>query len=68
MLSDMIPQMAIELMVAKIYTETASGDDDDDKKSNNSKNKVAMVDAPPSTVVAGFLKFLKLLSGHDWAR
>ena len=58
MLSDMIPHAAVELLVAKIYTETT-------EKSNS---KVMLVDAPPSTVVAGFLKFLHLLSTHDWAR
>ncbi|KAL3811309.1 hypothetical protein ACHAXA_005395 [Cyclostephanos tholiformis] len=53
MLSDMIPQEAIELMVASIYT---SG------KSNG------LVNSPPSTAVAGFLKLLHLLSTHDWVR
>lgn len=56
MLSDMIPTDAIELMVAKIYTESSS-----EKKSKS-------LDAPPSTVVSGFLKFLHLLSTHDWSR
>jgi len=55
MLSDMIPHEAIELMVARIYTETSG-------KSNG------LVDSPPSTAVAGFLKFLHLLSTHDWVR
>jgi hypothetical protein len=55
MLSDMIPHEAIELMVARIYTETSV-------KSNG------LIDAPPSTAVAGFLRFLRLLSTHDWAR
>ena len=60
MLSDMIPHEAIELLVAKIYTETTS------ERTNNSR--VGSVDTPPSTVVAGFLRFLHLLSAHDWAR
>jgi U3 small nucleolar RNA-associated protein 22 len=55
MLSDMIPHEAIELMVARIYTETSG-------KSNG------LVDTPPSTAVAGFLRFLQLLSTHDWVR
>ena len=55
MLSDMIPHEAIELMVARIYTETSG-------KSNG------LVDNPPSTAVAGFLRFLQLLSTHDWVR
>ena len=49
MLSDMIPHEAIELMVAKIYTESTA-------ERSNSK-----VGTPPSTVVAGFLSFLHLL-------
>ncbi|KAL7543753.1 hypothetical protein ACHAXR_013445 [Thalassiosira sp. AJA248-18] len=61
MLSDMISTDAIELMVAKIYTETTT-----EKKSSNSK--IGLIDTPPSTVVAGFLRFLRLLSTHDWAR
>ena len=56
LLSDMIPHEAIELMVAKIYTESTA-------ERYNSK-----VGTPPSTVVAGFLSFLHLLSTHDWAR
>ena len=55
MLSDMIPHEAIELMVARVYTETSG-------KSNG------LVDTPPSTAVAGFLRFLQLLSTHDWVR
>ena len=55
MLSDMIPHEAIELMVARIYTETSG-------KSNG------LVDTPHSTAVAGFLRFLQLLSTHDWVR
>ena len=58
MLSDMIPHEAIELIVAKIYTES--------KDATNSL--LCSVDAPPSTVMAGFLKFLQLLFTHDWAR
>jgi hypothetical protein len=60
MLSDMIPHEALEILVAKIYTENTS------ERSNNSK--VGSVDTLPSTVVAGFLRFLHLLSTHDWAR
>jgi len=58
MLSDMIPQEAIELLVAKIYTES----------STNNNSKLLPADMPPSTVTAGFLKFLLLLHSHDWAR
>ena len=61
MLSDMIPQNAIELMVAKIYTETVADE-------NRAGSKKLVVDTHPSTVVAGFLRFLRLLSSHDWAR
>jgi len=74
MLSDMIPQQAIELMVAKIYTEggsvasEAASSRDDEKKSTNSKINLMVVDTPPSTVVAGFLRLLHLLSTHDWVR
>ena len=57
MLSDMIPQEAIELIVAKIYTESSTGN-----------SKLPLVEAPPATVTAGFLKFLQLLHTHDWAR
>jgi len=64
MLSDMIPQEAVELMVAKIYTETSA-----EVETSTSNKKVGnMVEMAPSTVVAGFLKFLELLSTHDWAR
>ena len=59
MLSDMIPHEAIELIVAKIYTESTT---------ERSNSKVASIDTPPSTVVAGFLRFLHLLSSHDWTR
>ena len=59
MLSDMIPHEAIELIVAKIYTESTT---------ERSNSKVESIDTPPSTVVAGFLRFLHLLSSHDWAR
>lgn len=58
MLSDMIPHEAIELMVAKTYTEAA----------DNTNSKLHSVDAPPSTVMAGFLRFLRLLFSHDWER
>lgn len=58
MLSDMISHEAIELMVAKIYTNT----------SENTNSKLHSIDAPPSTVMAGFLRFLQLLFAHDWAR
>mmetsp|Transcript_1191 Transcript_1191/g.2196 ORF Transcript_1191/g.2196 Transcript_1191/m.2196 type:complete len:1553 (-) Transcript_1191:57-4715(-) len=64
MLSDMIPQDAVELMVAKIYTAA----EEEEEKSSNSKKIGSVVDMPPSTVVAGFLKFLQLLSTHDWVR
>ena len=64
MLSDMIPHDAVELMVAKIYTAA----EEEEEKSSNSKKIGSVVDMPPSTVVAGFLKFLQLLSTHDWAR
>ena len=59
MLSDMIPHEAIELIVAHIYTD------------NNDNSKTAMnhsVDAPPSSIMSGFLRFLRLLSSHDWER
>jgi hypothetical protein len=55
MMSDMIPHEAIELVVAKIFTETTG-------------NVTALVANPPSTVVAGFIKFLQLISTHDWIR
>ncbi len=58
MLSDMIPQEAIELIVAKLYTES----------SMNDNSKWQTVDTSPATVTAGFLKFLQLLHSHDWAR
>ena len=61
MLSDMIPHEAVELLVASLYTEPeASG--------AAAGNGGGSVDQPPSTVVSGFLRFLRLLSGHDWAR
>lgn len=62
MLSGMIPHEAIELMVVKVYTSTVSSE------STDSSNKVSSVDAPPATVLAGFLKFLSLLATHNWAR
>jgi U3 small nucleolar RNA-associated protein 22 len=55
LLSDMIPHEAIELIVGKIYTETSG-------------KSTALVCTPPATTVAGFLRFLHLLSTHDWAR
>ena len=55
LLSDMIPHEAIELIVGKIYTETSG-------------KSTALVYTPPATTVAGFLRFLHLLSTHDWAR
>jgi len=66
MLSDMIPTEALELMVAKIYTESAESGEE--AKSNNKSKMAGPNDTPPSTVVAGFLRFLQLLSTHDWAR
>lgn len=57
MLSDMIPQEAIELIVAKIYTDPHE----------KAVSKMHSLGAPPSTVVAGFLRFLQVLSTHDWA-
>ena len=57
MLSDMIPQEAIELIVAKIYTEPQEG----------ANSKMQSLDMPPSTVAAGFFRFLQVLSTHDWA-
>lgn len=69
MLSDMLSIEVIELMVAKIYTESSSASmEEKNSKSNKSKKTILAVDAPPSTVVSGFLKFLQLLSTHDWAR
>jgi len=58
MLSDVIPHGAVELMVAKIYTDS----------SDSTTSKIRSVDAPPSTLMAGFLKFLQLLFSHDWER
>lgn len=58
MLSDMIPHEAIELIVAKIYTEV----------NDNTHLKLYPIDAPPSTVMSGFLMFLRLLFSHDWAK
>ncbi len=55
MMSDLIPQEAIELVVAKIYTESA-------------EKTTALVNTPPSTAVAGFIRFLHLISNHDWVR
>lgn len=55
MMSDLIPQEAIELVVAKIYTEST-------------EKTTALVNTPPSTVVAGFIRFLHLISNHDWVR
>eukprot|EP00986_Skeletonema_menzelii_P005322 scaffold1915_cov143-Skeletonema_menzelii.AAC.8 len=57
MLSDMIPQEAIELIVAKIYTESQEG----------AVSKIQSMGMPPSTVAAGFFRFLQVLSTHDWA-
>jgi len=57
MLSDMIPQEAIELIVAKIYTDPHEG----------AVSKIQSLGMPPSTVVAGFFRFLQVLSTHDWA-
>lgn len=56
MLSDMIPQEAIELIVAKIYTDP-----------HERVSKMQSLGVPPSTVAAGFLRFLQVLSTHDWA-
>lgn len=50
LLSDLIPFEAIELMVAKVYTN----------------RDVPLV--PPTTLVSGFLRFLHLLSSHNWSR
>ena len=55
MMSDMIPHAAIELVVAKIYTEPAG-------------KSTAFVNAPPATAAAGFIRFLHLISTHDWVR
>ncbi len=55
MMSDMIPHAAIELVVAKIYTESAG-------------KSTAFVNAPPATAAAGFIRFLHLISTHDWVR
>ena len=59
-------QEAVELMVAGIYTD-AGAEEEDEERSNRSRMGGAL-GRPPSTVVAGFLKFLRLLSMHDWAR
>ena len=67
MLSDMVPLEAVELMVAKIYTET-EGSEEGVGGSRWKKGESGAVDAPPATVVAGFIQFLQLLSTHDWAR
>ena len=58
MLSDMIPQEALELLVAKIYTDSLE----------RTHSKLPLVETPPATVTAGFLKLLQLLANHDWAR
>ena len=60
MLSDLIPHEAVELLVASLYAEpeTAGG----------GNGGGGSVDQPPSTAVSGFLRFLRLLSRHDWAR
>jgi hypothetical protein len=55
MMSDMISHEAIELIVAKIYTEPTG-------------KSTALVNTPPSTAVAGFIRFLHLISTHDWVR
>ena len=57
MLSDMIPKEAIELIVAKIYTEPQE----------KAASKIPSLGVPPSTLAAGFFKFLQLLSTHDWS-
>ncbi len=57
MLSDMIPQEAIELIVAKIYTDPHE----------RAASKMQYLGVPPSTIAAGFLRFLRVLSTHDWA-
>lgn len=54
MMSDLIPHEAIELVVAKIYTE--------------STGKTSLVNTPPSTAISGFIRFLHLISNHDWVR
>lgn len=59
MLSDMIPHGAIELIVAHVYTNSIGN-------SNSVLHHSA--DAAPSTIMSGFLRFLQLLSAHDWAR
>lgn len=64
MLSDQPTLEAIELMVAKTYTEAEGSIDGVERFPGG----IGRVDVPPSTVVAGFLKFLQLLSTHDWAR
>lgn len=55
MMSDMITHETIELIVVKVYMEPTG-------KLNS------FVNAPLSTAVAGFIKFLHLISTHDWAR
>ena len=71
MLSDMIPIKAVELLVASIYLGRSSQVSEVEGLGNSSINNLRtgnVVDAPPSTVVAGFLSFLRLLFTHDWAR
>lgn len=57
MLSDMIPQEAIELVVAKAYTDPHE----------KAASKMQSLGMPPSTAAAGFFRFLQVLSTHDWA-
>jgi len=49
MLSGMFPMEALELMVAKVFTDPAPLE-------------------TPGSVAAGFLRFLHLLSSHDFAK
>ncbi|KAL7548328.1 hypothetical protein ACHAWF_011614 [Thalassiosira exigua] len=65
LLSDHVPHEAVELLVASVYAEaTATSEEETTRGPRGGLN----VDAPPSTAVAGFRRFLRLLASHDWAR
>ncbi|KAL9182688.1 hypothetical protein ACHAXT_013340 [Thalassiosira profunda] len=64
MLSDMLPLEALELLVARVYTDPSPSAEDDRSR----QSPTGAIEGPPATAAAGFLRWLRLLAGHDWAR
>jgi len=59
--SDVLPSEAVELIIASLYSD-GHGNEDNTKLSSSSPLGV------PATPIAGFLRFLHLLSTYDFAR